>query len=175
MLLLILLCNYVNRPFVQMMLLWPIVQFFFSPAADMLWVLVEIIWNRYMWREHLSQTKSYMFFQVHSRLLSRGIIWETFRSELQLYFDLAISIETGLNKVQLIIYQECREACGGQGLKTENLVGHLKGEFDVQSTFEGDNNVLMQQVDQVYIFFFIFFLKEDYSTKNGHVGLWHIV
>lgn len=42
--------------------------------------------------------------------------------------------------------QECREACGGQGLKTENRVGHLKGEFDVQSTFEGDNNVLMQQV-----------------------------
>lgn len=80
---------------------------------------------------------------------------------------MAISIETGLNKVQLIICQECREACGGQGLKTENLVGQLKGEFDVQSTFEGDNNVLMQQVDQVYIFF----LKEDYSTKNGHVGL----
>lgn len=42
--------------------------------------------------------------------------------------------------------QECREACGGQGMKTENHVGHLKGEFDVQSTFEGDNNVLMQQV-----------------------------
>lgn len=42
--------------------------------------------------------------------------------------------------------QECREACGGQGLKTENLVGHLKGEYDVQSTFEGDNNVLMQQI-----------------------------
>ncbi|KAF6158489.1 hypothetical protein GIB67_022086 [Kingdonia uniflora] len=41
--------------------------------------------------------------------------------------------------------QECREACGGQGLKTENRVGHLKGEHDVQSAFEGDNNVLMQQ------------------------------
>lgn len=42
--------------------------------------------------------------------------------------------------------QECREACGGQGLKTENRIGHMKGEYDVQSTFEGDNNVLMQQV-----------------------------
>jgi len=42
--------------------------------------------------------------------------------------------------------QECREACGGQGLKTENRIGHLKGEYDVQLTFEGDNNVLMQQV-----------------------------
>ncbi|XP_074313080.1 acyl-coenzyme A oxidase 3, peroxisomal-like isoform X2 [Silene latifolia] len=44
--------------------------------------------------------------------------------------------------------QECREACGGQGLKTENRVGHLKGEYDVQLTFEGDNNVLMQQVSK---------------------------
>lgn len=47
---------------------------------------------------------------------------------------------------QIHVHQECREACGGQGLKTENKIGHLKGEFDVQSTFEGDNNVLMQQV-----------------------------
>ena len=38
------------------------------------------------------------------------------------------------------------EACGGQGLKTENRIGIFKAEFDVQSTFEGDNNVLMQQV-----------------------------
>ncbi|KAK1610056.1 hypothetical protein QYE76_033729 [Lolium multiflorum] len=44
--------------------------------------------------------------------------------------------------------QECREACGGQGLKTENRVGILKAEFDVQSTFEGDNNVLLQQVSK---------------------------
>lgn len=49
--------------------------------------------------------------------------------------------------------QECREACGGQGLKTENRVGHLKGEYDVQSTFEGDNNVLMQQVASNYLGF----------------------
>ena len=31
-------------------------------------------------------------------------------------------------------------------MKTENRVGVHKGEYDVQSTFEGDNNVLMQQV-----------------------------
>ena len=45
-----------------------------------------------------------------------------------------------------VLSKECREAVGGQGVKTENLVGQLKGEFDVQTTFEGDNNVLMQQV-----------------------------
>lgn len=47
--------------------------------------------------------------------------------------------------------QECREACGGQGLKTENRVGQLKAEYDVQLTFEGDNNVLMQQVSKALI------------------------
>lgn len=47
--------------------------------------------------------------------------------------------------------QECREAIGGQGLKTENRIGQLKGEFDVQCTFEGDNNVLMQQVSKVLL------------------------
>ncbi|KAG2267198.1 hypothetical protein Bca52824_061753 [Brassica carinata] len=47
--------------------------------------------------------------------------------------------------------QECREACGGQGVKTENRVGHLKGDYDVQTTFEGDNNVLMQQQKNVLL------------------------
>ncbi|ERN14015.1 hypothetical protein AMTRI_Chr01g133320 [Amborella trichopoda] len=63
--------------------------------------------------------------------------------------------------------QECREACGGQGLKTENRVGHLKAEHDVQSTFEGDNHVLMQQVSKV--------LLGDYmaaqKTKKPYKGL----
>ncbi|XP_020261803.1 acyl-coenzyme A oxidase 3, peroxisomal-like isoform X2 [Asparagus officinalis] len=47
--------------------------------------------------------------------------------------------------------QECCEACGGQGIKTENRIGILKGEFDVQSTLEGDNNLLMQQVSKALL------------------------
>eukprot|EP00252_Welwitschia_mirabilis_P019485 TRINITY_DN4526_c0_g2_i1.p1 TRINITY_DN4526_c0_g2~~TRINITY_DN4526_c0_g2_i1.p1 ORF type:complete len:721 (+),score=118.07 TRINITY_DN4526_c0_g2_i1:107-2164(+) len=47
--------------------------------------------------------------------------------------------------------QECREACGGQGLNTENRIGHLKGEYDVQLTFEGDNNILVQQVSKALL------------------------
>eukprot|EP00246_Nothoceros_aenigmaticus_P007366 TRINITY_DN21107_c0_g1_i1.p1 TRINITY_DN21107_c0_g1~~TRINITY_DN21107_c0_g1_i1.p1 ORF type:complete len:700 (-),score=114.10 TRINITY_DN21107_c0_g1_i1:13-2037(-) len=47
--------------------------------------------------------------------------------------------------------QECREACGGQGLLSENRVGQLKAEYDVQLTFEGDNNVLMQQVSKALL------------------------
>ncbi|KAL6145071.1 hypothetical protein ACLB2K_055759 [Fragaria x ananassa] len=68
--------------------------------------------------------------------------------------------------------QECREACGGQGLKTENRIGNLKGEFDVQSTFEGDNNVLMQQVSKALLAEFITAQKKNQPFKA--LGLEHM-
>ncbi|XP_044467135.1 acyl-coenzyme A oxidase 3, peroxisomal-like [Mangifera indica] len=68
--------------------------------------------------------------------------------------------------------QECREACGGQGLKTENRVGHFKSEFDVQSTFEGDNNVLMQQVSKALLAEYVAAKKRNNSFKG--LGLEHM-
>lgn len=54
--------------------------------------------------------------------------------------------------------QECREACGGMGIRSDNRIGQLKAEHDVMATFEGDNNVLMQQVSKA--------LLGDYMTAN---------
>ncbi|CAA2971044.1 acyl-coenzyme A oxidase 3, peroxisomal-like [Olea europaea subsp. europaea] len=68
--------------------------------------------------------------------------------------------------------QECREACGGQGLKTENRIGQLKGEYDVQSTFEGDNNVLMQQVSKALLAEYVAAKKRNKPFKE--LGLEHI-
>ncbi|KAG8075732.1 hypothetical protein GUJ93_ZPchr0006g42317 [Zizania palustris] len=68
--------------------------------------------------------------------------------------------------------QECREACGGQGLKTENRIGIFKAEFDVQSTFEGDNNVLMQQVSKALYAEFLA-AKRKKQPFNG-LGLEHL-
>ncbi|KAJ0989396.1 hypothetical protein J5N97_007752 [Dioscorea zingiberensis] len=68
--------------------------------------------------------------------------------------------------------QECREACGGQGLKTENRVGILKGEYDVQSTFEGDNNILMQQVSKALLAEYIAAQKKKKPFKG--LGLEHM-
>ncbi|KAJ4836031.1 hypothetical protein Tsubulata_011355, partial [Turnera subulata] len=68
--------------------------------------------------------------------------------------------------------QECREACGGQGLKTENRIGQMKGDFDPLSTIEGDNSYMMHQVSKSL-------LAEYASTKkrnkpfNG-LGLEHL-
>lgn len=47
--------------------------------------------------------------------------------------------------------QECREACGGQGYKSENRIALLRSEHDIQCTFEGDNYVLMMQVAKAII------------------------
>ncbi|KAJ8763753.1 hypothetical protein K2173_003535 [Erythroxylum novogranatense] len=68
--------------------------------------------------------------------------------------------------------QECREACGGQGLKTENLVGHLISEYDVQSTFEGDNNILMQQVSKSLLGEYLASQKKNKPIKS--FGLDHM-
>ncbi|MFP5315249.1 MAG: acyl-CoA dehydrogenase [Actinomycetes bacterium] len=42
--------------------------------------------------------------------------------------------------------QECREASGGAGFLTENRYTSLRADLDVYTTFEGDNNVLLQLV-----------------------------
>ncbi|MEP6760378.1 MAG: acyl-CoA dehydrogenase [Sporichthyaceae bacterium] len=42
--------------------------------------------------------------------------------------------------------QACREACGGAGYLSENLLPQLKADSDVFTTFEGDNTVLLQLV-----------------------------
>lgn len=42
--------------------------------------------------------------------------------------------------------QECREACGGAGYMSENLLPIFKADSDVFTTFEGDNTVLIQMV-----------------------------
>ncbi|CDF33165.1 Acyl-COA oxydase [Chondrus crispus] len=63
--------------------------------------------------------------------------------------------------------QETREACGGQGYKSENRIGPMKTSHDVALTYEGDNHVLLQAVTKTV---FSEFMKGVRSGGNfkGH-------
>ncbi len=57
--------------------------------------------------------------------------------------------------------QECREATGGKGYLAENRFATLKADTDIFTTFEGDNNVLMQLVAKSLLAEFKKEFKED--------------
>jgi acyl-CoA oxidase len=62
----------------------------------------------------------------------------------------------------LDIIQEAREACGGAGFLAENRFTQLRADLDIYTTFEGDNNVLLQLVAKR--------LLTDYSRKFAKGG-----
>ncbi len=59
--------------------------------------------------------------------------------------------------------QACREAAGGAGYLSENLLPQLKADTDVFTTFEGDNTVLLQLVAKT--------LLSDYARSVGKLDL----
>ena len=59
--------------------------------------------------------------------------------------------------------QMCREACGGAGYLSENLLPQLKADTDVFTTFEGDNTVLLQLVAKTIL--------SDYGKRVGELDL----
>jgi hypothetical protein len=40
----------------------------------------------------------------------------------------------------------CRECCGGQGFSMYNRIAAMKNDSEIDTTYEGDNTVLLQQV-----------------------------
>jgi acyl-CoA oxidase len=63
----------------------------------------------------------------------------------------------------LDILQEAREACGGAGFLAQNRLTQLRADLDIYTTFEGDNNVLLQLVAKR--------LLGDYAAKFKHADM----
>lgn len=67
----------------------------------------------------------------------------------------------------LATLQEAREACGGQGYKSENRIGPIKNGHDVALTYEGDNHILLQAVTKIVLPEFVKGLKSG-GPFQGH-------
>jgi len=59
---------------------------------------------------------------------------------------LAAGLKARASRFSVDTLQECREACGGQGYLEVNRLTRLRADFDIFTTFEGDNTVLRQLV-----------------------------
>lgn len=57
--------------------------------------------------------------------------------------------------------QSAREACGGQGYKLENRIAVMRADRDIMLTFEGANDVLLQQVGKGLL------VAAGAAAKNG--------
>lgn len=69
--------------------------------------------------------------------------------------------------------QEIREVLGGNGYSEYAGIGELRGDNDVTTTLEGDNNVLQQQAGKYLIVDFVTFISifENLYKDNGKVFL----
>ncbi len=57
---------------------------------------------------------------------------------------LAAGLKAVATRHAMELLQACREACGGQGYRSDNRIGRLRADVDIFTTFEGTNVVLLQ-------------------------------
>uniref|UniRef100_A0A8D8LI15 Acyl-coenzyme A oxidase n=3 Tax=Cacopsylla melanoneura TaxID=428564 RepID=A0A8D8LI15_9HEMI len=62
--------------------------------------------------------------------------------------------------------QECREACGGHGYLKVAGLGNLRNDNDPNCTYEGDNNVLVQQTSNWLL---TMFKEKQYESPMGSI------
>eukprot|EP00474_Spongospora_subterranea_P009338 CRZ09796.1 hypothetical protein [Spongospora subterranea] len=80
---------------------------------------------------------------------------------------LAASLKPAATWFRTKVAQECREATGGLGFMACNRIGPLMNDANIDVTWEGDNNVLLQQVATSLLKEF----RMQVNSGRGFVGM----
>lgn len=117
----------------------------FGPAAGPEVLVLDYLSQQRMLMPKLAGTYAYTFAirDLVRRFVSRREGDEAAARELE---GLAAGLKAVASWHALDTLQACREACGGQGYRSDNRFGALKADVDVFATFEGANVVLLQLV-----------------------------
>ncbi|MEA5153466.1 acyl-CoA dehydrogenase [Raineyella sp.] len=94
--------------------------------------------------------EAYAYGFAHNQLLQQLHRWDDLESpDVRVERELetrAAALKVAQTRWAVDTVQAMREACGGAGYLTENLLTQIRQDVDVFTTFEGDNTVLQQLV-----------------------------
>lgn len=93
---------------------------------------------------HFSRTffDDFLIFQINRMMGQRGQEQSELGAEIHVLSCAGKPLASWMARDAI---QECREACGGHGYLKASGIGDLRNDHDANCTYEGDNNVLLQQ------------------------------
>jgi hypothetical protein len=139
---------------------WPVLEY-----QAQIWRLAPYVACFYVLHNfHFSFYRDYVDFFVTAYALSDDPEREAeMGAEIHSLSSVAKSVASWLARDCI---QESRECCGGHGYLAASRLGELRNDHDANNTYEGDNNVLLQQTSNYLLRLYKQQLQENKPMSN---------
>ena len=149
----------------------------FGPPSKMKnqeeWPLIKYKTHQLRLMPLLADAYAYNFFSSHCmKKYEEYMIGGNKDEQLKTVHLLASVSKVIISWGSLDIIQECREACGGQGVLTRNLLPLLRVDSEANVTLDGDNHLLLYQISGVLLSGYAkqFSPSKDKNFINAMIG-----
>lgn len=114
------------------------------------WPVLEYQSQQYRLFPHLAACFAIKLFagwlaQAYHETLIAGLVGEDVAMQSMEMHALSSAVKPVCSWAARNGIQDCREACGGHGYLKASQLGELRNDNDANCTYEGENNVLVQQ------------------------------